>query len=153
MHNLDVKKEKKKQKEITISLLEQIQNEIDSSPVKALINDEIDEAMPGQGFSSPEAHDILLKEASRWTSYLRKASHKIIKEMVNGVKTGQFIQYFINGKINIKTNYLKGTYHGDYVSYNTDGTLFVTGFYKDGFRTGEWKYYNNEVIDKIVIYE
>jgi len=115
MHNLDVKKEKKKQKEITISLLEQIQNEIDSSPVKALINDEIDEAMPGQGFSSPEAHDILLKEASRWTSYLRKASHKIIKEMVNGVKTGKYDPMDIARTVNIKYLSVGHGYEFDFI--------------------------------------
>ncbi|MDG2060149.1 MAG: hypothetical protein P8J34_08380, partial [Flavobacteriales bacterium] len=73
----------------------------------------------------------------------------IITQWENGVKNGKFVQYFINGEINIKANYLRGIYDGEYTSYNTDGTLFFTGFYKRGIRKGEWKYYSNGILDKI----
>ncbi len=87
IYSLDVKKEKKKQKKTVISLLEHIQNEINSSPVKTLISDE---ALSEQRYSSPEAQRALMKETPSWVSDLRKVSYKIIKEMMTGVKSGRY---------------------------------------------------------------
>jgi antitoxin component YwqK of YwqJK toxin-antitoxin module len=63
---------------------------------------------------------------------------------------GKFVQYFINGQVNIKTTNQNGVLNGEYISYNSDGTVFYSGFYINGLRSGEWKYFNNGVLDTII---
>lgn len=92
---------------------------------------------------------------------------KIEVEMKNGKKHGQFVKYFINGKLDTRctyqddllegteetfhikgyktsvTNYLHGKKHGSYTLYYPNGEIVEQGsFYEDLF-DGDWSYYDD----------
>ncbi len=91
---------------------------------------------------------------------------KIVVEMKNGKKQGDFIKYFINGKLDTRchydndllegteerfhikgyrmttTNYLHGKKHGEFIHYHPNGEMMEHGsFYEDLF-DGEWEYFD-----------
>lgn len=91
---------------------------------------------------------------------------KIVVKMKNGKKEGDFVKYFINGKLDTRchyendllegteerfhikgyrmytTNYLHGKKHGEYIHYHTNGEIMEKGsFYEDLF-DGDWSYYD-----------
>lgn len=92
---------------------------------------------------------------------------KIEMEMKNGKKHGQFVKYYINGKLDTRctyqddllegteetfhiqgyktseTHYLHGKKHGLYTLYYPNGEIVEQGsFYEDLF-DGDWRYYDD----------
>lgn len=109
------------------------------------------------------------KENGLCKYYFINAPHplKIEMEMRNGKRQGNFVKYYINGRLETRctyqndllegteecyhiegyrisvTNYLHGKKHGQYVLYYPNGEIVEQGcFYEDLF-DGEWLYYDD----------
>ena len=62
----------------------------------------------------------------------------------NNKKHGNWIQYFENGRISLKSTFKEGKLHGAYVQYHPNGISFVTGRYNQDRRDGEWFVYDEK---------
>ena len=71
-------------------------------------------------------------------SLLEKVSY------VNDVKSGEWIQFFPNGIICLRGNYLKGKLDGAFSVFFENGKPEYIGLYKEDTRHGTWKKYNSD---------
>jgi len=63
----------------------------------------------------------------------------------DGKKDGQWIDYFIGGKVRQEVHYRNGVLNGPYRSYNDDQTtVALSGSYVDGLRDGNWQIFSPE---------
>ena len=60
----------------------------------------------------------------------------------NGMQ-GTWEQYYNNGKLATKGNYVNGERDGYWEYYDDNGKLFSKGNYVNGKRDGYWEYYKN----------
>lgn len=68
--------------------------------------------------------------------------------------TGEYKQYFPNGKIDIYCFYKDGKYDGEYKQYYPDGKIYIHCFYKDREYNGEYmEYFEDEQINIHCFYE
>jgi len=61
--------------------------------------------------------------------------------VVNSLKEGVWLDYYITGDIYSETIFLKGERHGSSKIYYSSGKIWETGFYEEGFRDGLWNIY------------
>ena len=59
----------------------------------------------------------------------------------NGLRTGEWVEYYDNGQIRYKGYFFEGKREGEWVLYHNNGKLFSKGFYVEGKQTGEWEFY------------
>lgn len=109
------------------------------------------------------------KEHGTCKYYFINAPHplKIEMEMRNGKRQGDFVKYYINGRLETRctyqndllegteecyhikgyrtsvTNYLHGKKHGQYVLYYPNGEIVEQGFFYEDLFDGEWLYYDD----------
>ncbi len=69
----------------------------------------------------------------------------------NGLKDGEWIQYFENGKKKMHTQYVDGQRHGKLIFYYPNGMIELTGFYHADVRIGTWHFFNEEGQKKLEI--
>jgi len=73
------------------------------------------------------------------------------------IRDGEYIEYFENGNIREKCNFVNNTYHGKYESYYENGIMEKSGMYENDEKQGEWlnytydekckkSYYKNDVL-------
>jgi antitoxin component YwqK of YwqJK toxin-antitoxin module len=63
---------------------------------------------------------------------------------VNDIRSGDWTQYYPNGKVCIKANYADGKLQGEYTVYYESGQPEFSGQYKDDAREGTWLKYNSD---------
>ena len=109
------------------------------------------------------------KENGLCKYYFINAPHplKIEMEMRNGKRQGDFVKYYINGRLETRctyqndllegteecyhikgyrtsvTNYMHGKKHGQYVLYYPNGEIVEQGFFYEDLFDGEWLYYDD----------
>lgn len=72
----------------------------------------------------------------------------------NNEKNGEWIKKTVDGKTELKANYVNGQLHGAYLKKYPNGKKQVEGVYKKGLKHGKWFYYSERGIqDKMEIYE
>jgi antitoxin component YwqK of YwqJK toxin-antitoxin module len=70
-----------------------------------------------------------------------------------GEQHGYWEDYYSNGKLWYKGNYVNGKQHGYWESYYDNGNLAYKGNYIDGKRHGYWEwYYDNGELREINYY-
>ena len=62
----------------------------------------------------------------------------------NGKRHGYWEEYYSNGQLDLKGNYVNGNKHGYFELYYSNGQLFYKGFYDMGYRVD---YNPNEAIE------
>ena len=67
-----------------------------------------------------------------------------VTNYVNGVKNGEYTNYYDNGTLKMKTNYKNDALDGDYVYYYYNGVVKEEGRFTEGMKIGEWKTYDIE---------
>jgi antitoxin component YwqK of YwqJK toxin-antitoxin module len=86
-------------------------------------------------------------ENSRWSDW--NNIQPIIDDMKinhydpDGRKRGIWCDFFTNGQLYFKGDYVNDEMVGYWEFYYTDGKLQSKGLYKNGLKEGEWKYYHN----------
>ena len=53
-----------------------------------------------------------------------------------GEKDGEYVYYYNNGNLGIKSNYINGKLEGEYYTYYEDGKLNIKSTFKDGEKHG-----------------
>lgn len=76
------------------------------------------------------------------TVYYPNGNVSEILTFQNSKEDGNWIQYFENGRISLKTTFKKGLLHGDYNQYHPSGISYIIGQYNQGKRNGEWSIYD-----------
>ena len=90
-------------------------------------------------YKNPDGSDGNLKE------------HYYLKD---GKKDGEFLMYFENNQLQIKTTYKSNYYEGAFVAYYPDGTLNTETFFVNGKQHGTYKdYHPNGSLKIIATYE
>ena len=73
-----------------------------------------------------------------------KINGKTTGSFKNGKKYGSWLDHWVNGKLQSKTNHKNGKLEGSWVSYHPNGHLRDKGQYKNGLKEGSWfSYYGN----------
>ena len=68
----------------------------------------------------------------------------------HGIKQGEYICYYENGKPELVENYNDGELHGKWTEYYENGNTRIKGNYKDGKEDGKWtEYYENGSIELV----
>lgn len=62
----------------------------------------------------------------------------------DSVLDGDWRDYYPNGQLKWKGNYINGKLQGDVEAYHTNGKLQYQGQYNGSFKNGVWKYYNQD---------
>lgn len=69
---------------------------------------------------------------------------KLVADVINGKCHGEFVNYFKNGKISTKGNFVNGVLSGKYTKYFPNEQIAVEAFYRNGLLNGDYKeYYEN----------
>ena len=72
---------------------------------------------------------------------IKEENGKYIVNLLNGKRHGTFIEYFINGQIELECNYINGELDGIYKSYFINGQIETDCNYINGKKHGENKEY------------
>ena len=73
------------------------------------------------------------------------------KKTKNGLKNGEWISRFPNGKIQSVCHFNEGVPDGPIIVYNENGNELYRGNFENGVKIGEWVFINpetNEIIKK-----
>lgn len=62
----------------------------------------------------------------------------------NDKRTGLWVSYFLDGKVQSKGYYVDGLRTGKSEVYHSNGHLFMDGYYKNNHRCGEWIFYDEQ---------
>jgi antitoxin component YwqK of YwqJK toxin-antitoxin module len=60
----------------------------------------------------------------------------------NGVEEGEYVEYYLDGQLKMKVNYIAGNMEGTAIWYFTDGKINILGAYQHAVKHGKWTYYN-----------
>ncbi len=69
---------------------------------------------------------------------------------LNGVRDGQTVMFYSNGKIAKRGQYIKGVMVGEWVRFFENGKLLDIGYWKEGRPEGEWKFFYNNGAEREV---
>jgi len=58
-----------------------------------------------------------------------------------GEKNGYWKEFYINGQLRVKGNYVDGKKEGYWEEYDSKGNIKSVGFYKHNKKEGQWRYY------------
>ena len=58
----------------------------------------------------------------------------------NGLRHGEYVIYYDNGRVNYSINFLHDIKHGLWEGYNYDGELLHRGYMNMGRKIGYWYY-------------
>ena len=62
----------------------------------------------------------------------------------NGLKSGKWVQFFMNGTPKASGGYKEGSKTGEFIYYLENGTIEEKGRYVNNLKEGKWLYYNGE---------
>ena len=72
----------------------------------------------------------------------------------NGLRKGNWEQYFSDGKLKLRGNYDNDENEGEITAYYPSGKMLYSGNYHDGLRIGTWIYYDDKGnVEKKEIYK
>ena len=74
-----------------------------------------------------------------------------IKNWIQGVENGFWIQYFIKGKTKMETLINHGAREGKTVYYFPNGNVYYNGSYLADDKTGIWEYFTEEGVSDTII--
>ena len=72
------------------------------------------------------------------TKSKKTESTKINEVDINGLKNGEWVSYFQNGKIQSICHFKDGIPHGPIIVYNEKGDELYRGNFDNGSKIGEW---------------
>jgi len=83
-----------------------------------------------------------------WEEYYKNGQLSRKGDYINGKKDGPWDEYHENGQLMSRINYKEGKENGVIKVYHENGQLIMRGFLEDGIQIREWKYYdkNGELI-------
>lgn len=89
---------------------------------------------------------LLYKDSTSTTPYKGRHKSKVLDKVIeyevkDGIKNGEFILYFPNGKIEMKGYIVNDKNQGEWKYYLPDGTLQTVGFFKDDVPDSIWTWY------------
>ena len=67
-----------------------------------------------------------------------------IRSYKKGERSGKWVHFFDNGKINYEGKYRNNELNGSYKSYYESGQLKAEGEFNEGFYQGPWNFYNSD---------
>jgi antitoxin component YwqK of YwqJK toxin-antitoxin module len=74
-------------------------------------------------------------------------------EWMNNKKSGIWEQYFKGTQPRLKAHYVNNKLDGGFLVYNENGKLYIAGTYTNDMRTGKWTFYNEDgTTEKQVVY-
>jgi antitoxin component YwqK of YwqJK toxin-antitoxin module len=73
-----------------------------------------------------------------WIDYFDNGQLSCKGQYLNGQQHGLWESYWDNGKLDYKGTYLNGKEHGPWEAYYFDGNLMFKGTYLNGKRIGYW---------------
>jgi hypothetical protein len=83
-----------------------------------------------------------------WEDYYSNGQLDYKGNFVNGKPHGYWEEYWSNGELYYKANYVNGKKHGCWEQYRSSGELSYKGNYVDGKQHGYWEsYWDNGVLD------
>ena len=65
-----------------------------------------------------------------------------ITNFKNGLEEGEYVEYYLDGQIKMKANYVAGNMEGTAIWYFADGKINIIGAYQHAVKHGKWTYYN-----------
>ncbi len=93
---------------------------------------------------SEEHYKNGLLDGKSTTYYINKGKPFEVVAYEKGIKNGEWVKYFMDGKIMTRTFYVDGKLQGTFVNYDPNGTLIVKGQYNNGEMDGTWLYYDEK---------
>ena len=82
------------------------------------------------------------KREDEWLEYYVNGSLESKSNYKDGKEEGAIFWYYQNGKLEIKGNYKDGKEEGEFLSYDVNSNVVHRYNYKEGTLEGEWFYYN-----------
>lgn len=67
-----------------------------------------------------------------------------ITNFKNGLEEGEYIEYYLDGQVKMKTSYVAGNIEGTAIWYFSDGRINILGAYQHAVKHGKWTYYNSD---------
>lgn len=84
------------------------------------------------------------KKVGLGTKYHLNGNKAEILNYNNDIKDGEWIQYYTNELICVKSQYSNGKLNGKFETYFPDGTKELIGNYNNNVRDGKWSFYNKD---------
>ncbi|MGQ9799178.1 MAG: toxin-antitoxin system YwqK family antitoxin [Ignavibacterium sp.] len=89
---------------------------------------------------------LLYKDSTSTTPFTGRHKSKVLDKVIeyevkDGIKNGEFILYFPNGKIEMIGKIVNNKNQGEWKYYLPDGTLQAVGFFKDDVPDSTWTWY------------
>lgn len=89
---------------------------------------------------------LLYKDSTSTIPYTGRHKSKVLDKIIeyevkDGIKNGEFILYFPNGKIEMKGTVVNDKNEGEWRYYLPDGTLQTVGFFKGDSPDSIWTWY------------
>jgi antitoxin component YwqK of YwqJK toxin-antitoxin module len=70
------------------------------------------------------------------------------------MKEGEYMEYYNNGNLYLKCNYINGVKDGDSYQYHENGKIFISSTYVNGKLEGEIRIYSdNGVLSDLLYYK
>lgn len=94
-----------------------------------------------------EMGEIMLSSKNDISEYRLKGDRIIesVEEMKSTThENGEWVEFYENGQIRAKGNFVNGKKNGEWIVYYTDGSVYIKGHYLNGDQNGEWvTFYKN----------
>lgn len=89
---------------------------------------------------------LLYKDSTETTPFTGRHKSKVMDKIIeyevkDGIKNGDFILYFTNGKIEMKGKIVNDKNEGEWKYYLPDGTLQTVGIFKNDEPDSVWTWY------------
>ena len=78
------------------------------------------------------------------TFYEDNESLNEVRTYKDGLMSGVWAKYYVNGQLEYKGLAKRGKIHGSYLGYYPNGQLKEKGKLKEGYRDGPWVLYDNQ---------
>lgn len=67
-----------------------------------------------------------------------------VTEFKMGIKDGEYLKCFPDGRIMTKTTYQNNSLHGDFTVFYNSGAIEIKGKYLNGEKSGNWEYFSED---------
>jgi len=108
----------------------------------------------GKSLRKTETYGPIGRLSGERLQYFENGQVQIRQPYVNGLLIGLGQEYYSTGKLRKETTYAHNMLSGPFRELREDGTLAVSGQYKNGKQTGVWTYYkeDGQAVDRSVTY-
>jgi antitoxin component YwqK of YwqJK toxin-antitoxin module len=89
---------------------------------------------------------LLYKDSTSTVPFTGRNKSRVLDKVIeyevkDGIKNGEFILYFLNGKIEMKGKIINDKNEGEWKYYLPDGTLQTVGYFVNDFPDSTWTWY------------